>query len=113
MRYSEIATLPGTPSEAKNVVLDLIAVYQGKNQTEIPLGVVLKTLHRQNFDIDRRLLIDLIKDEPSVERISSNSILLKSDEDETLDVVGKDEQEKSKQKVKQMAKKALKKEIGE
>lgn len=112
MRYSEIATLPGTPSEAKNVVLDLVTVYQGKNQKEIPLGVVLKTLHRQGFDIDRRLLIDLIKNEPSIERISSTTIQLKSEED-TLDVVGQDEAEKSKEKVKQMAKKALKKEIGE
>lgn len=110
MRYSEIATLPGTPSEAKNTILDIAAVYQGKGATEIPLGVVLKTLHRQNFDIDRRLLVDLIKNEPLIKRVSSDKIYLAAED--TTDVAGKDEEEKSKEKVKKMAKKTLKKDVG-
>ena len=112
MRYSEIASLPGTPSEAKNAILDLITVYQGHNQNEVPLDAVLKMLHRQNFDVDSRLIIDLIKDEPIINRISGGTIHLNSEKDD-LDAVSKDEVEKSKEKVKKMAKKALKKEIGE
>lgn len=112
MRYSEIATLPGTPSEIKNAILDIVTVYQGKNKDEIPLDVVLKTLHQQNFDTDRRLIIDLIKEEPSIDRISGGTIYLKTKEDD-IDVVSKDKSEESKEKVKKMAKKTLKKEIGE
>jgi len=105
--------LPGTPSEAKNSILDLMAVYQGKNFDEIPLDVILKTLHKQKYDVDRRLVIDLIKDEPNVKRISGNIVYLKTSDEDELDVVGKDEEEKSKEKVKSMAKKALKKGKGE
>jgi hypothetical protein len=112
MRFSEIATLPGTPSEAKNAILDLMTVYQGKNINEVPLDVIMKMLHRQDFDVDRRLVIDLIKNEPNVKRISSGTVYLNSEDDE-LDAVSKDEEEKSKETVKKMAKKALKKEIGE
>lgn len=110
MRYSEIAALPGTPSEAKNTILDIIAVYQGNNLSEIPMSVVLKTLHRQNFDFDRRLVIDLIKNEPAIERVTGDIIHLKSEEPE--DVISPEEEDKSKEAVKKMAKKALKKEIG-
>lgn len=106
MRYSEISSLPGTPDEAKNSVLDIMAVYQGKNKTEIPLSVVMKTLHKQNFDVDRRLLIDLIKDEPPIKRISGDVIYLNT-EDADTDMVSKDEGEKSKEKVEKMAKKAV------
>lgn len=111
MRYSEIAPLPVTPSEAKNTILDIITVYQGRNLTEVPLNVVLKTLHRQNFDLDKRLLIDLIKEEPNVERITSDNIILKSREIE--DVISPEQEDKSQLAVKQMAKKKIKKEIGE
>ena len=106
MRYSEISSLPGTPEEAKNSVLDIMAVYQGKGKSEIPLSVVMKTLHKQDFDVDRRLLIDLIKDEPPIKRISGDMIYLNT-EDEDTDVVSKDEGEKSKEKVEKMAKKAV------
>lgn len=110
MRYSEIASLPGTPSEAKSTILDIITVYQGKNLSEIPLNVILKVLHKQNFDLDKRLLIDLIKDEPAVNRISSDKIYLKTEEPE--DIISPDQQDQSQLAVKQMAKKKLKKEIG-
>ena len=106
MRYSEISSLPGTPEEAKNSVLDIMAVYQGKGKSEIPLSVVMKTLHKQDFDVDRRLLIDLIKDEPPIKRISGDMIYLNT-EDEDTDIVSKDEGEKSKEKVEKMAKKAV------
>lgn len=112
MRLREIMVLPGTPSEAKNSILDLMAVYQGRNLKEIPIDVILKTLHRQNYDVDRRLVADLIKDEPNVKRISNNTVYLNTGEDD-LEVSSEDEQQKNKEKVKQMAKKSLKKKIGE
>lgn len=112
MRLSELMALPGTPSEAKNSILDLMAVYQGKNLNEIPIDIILKTLHRQNYDVDRRLVIDLIQNEPNVKRISGNVVYLNMGDDD-LEPASQDEEEKSKKKVKQMAKKSLKKKIGE
>jgi hypothetical protein len=106
MRYSEIAGLPGTPEEARNLIMDIMAVYQGKGKSEIPINVVMKTLHKQNFELDRRLLIDLIQDEASVKRIDGDTIHLDTGEDE-IDFVSKDEGDLSKEKVKQMAKKAI------
>lgn len=106
MRYSEIATLPGTPEEAKQTILDMIAVYQAKGHKEIPINVVLKTLHKQNFDIDRRLLVDLIQGEPSIERVSGDTIVIDTGEEEP-ELLSPDEAEMSKEKVKQMSKKAI------
>ena len=110
MRYSEISSLPGTPDEAKNTIMDIMVVFKGKNKDEIPVNVILKTLHKQNFDLDRRMLIDLIKDDPMVKRISGDTIYLDNPTDDT-DIVSKDEGEKSKEKVEKMAKKAV--DIGE
>jgi hypothetical protein len=106
MRYSEIATLPGTPDEAKHSVMDIVAVYQGNGKTEIPVNVVMKTLHKQGFDLDRRLLIDLIKDNESIKRISGDIIYLDTGKEDTA-FVSKDEGEKSKEKVEKLAKRAI------
>lgn len=106
MRYSEIAGLPGTPEEAKNVVLDILTVYQANGKTEIPIKFVLQSLQKQNFDIDRRLLIDLIKEQPNIDRIAGNSIHIKSDQDDD-EFTSVDQGDMSKEKVKQMAKKAI------
>ena len=111
MRYSEISTIPGSPDEAKNAILDIVTVYSGTGKTEIPLRVILKTMHRQNFDVDERLVIDILKNEPSVKRISDGIVHL-STEDYDTEPVSKDEEEKSGETVKQMAKKSLKKKIG-
>lgn len=110
MRYSDIAPLPGTPSEAKNVILDIITVFQAKNLSEVPVSSVLQVLRRQNYDIDKRMLIDLIQDQPMVNRINNGTILLKSDEPEDTISVG--QKDLSANAVKNMAKKKLKKEIG-
>lgn len=109
MRYSEIATLPGTPEEAKNTVMDIVALYQSLNKDEVPLKVIMKALHRQKFDIDRRLLIDFIKNESPIESISDGIIHLKkhASEEEDSDTVAVDNKEKNKKKVEKMAKKAI------
>ncbi len=106
MRYREIATLPGTPEEAKNLIMDMIAVYQGNDKHEIPITVMMKTLYKQGFDLDRRLLIDLIKDNELINRISNETVYLNTGEDD-LELVSQDEGDFSKEKVKQMAKKAI------
>jgi hypothetical protein len=106
MRYSEIAGLPGTPEEARNTVMDIVTVYQGNNKTEIPVDVMIKTLYKQGFDLDRRLLIDLIKDQPAIKRVSSNVIYLDTGDEDTS-FISKDEGEKSKEKVEKLAKKAI------
>lgn len=111
MRYSEIFLLPGTPQEAKNVVMDILTVYQAVGKNEVPLETILKTLHKQNFDIDRRMLIDLIKNQSPIDRISDGVVYIKTTEPEDIedvDLVSDTEEEKSKQKVEKMANKALK-----
>lgn len=111
MRYSEIASLPGTPEEAKNTVMDMLAVYQSNGKDQLPLEVVLKTLHKQDFDVDRRMLIDLIKELPSIKRISGNTIFIDTGEEEDTDIVSPDEAETSQNRVEKMAKDAI--DIGE
>lgn len=111
MRYSELYLLPGTPQEAKNVVLDILAVYQAVGKDEVPLDIILKTLHKQNFDIDRRMLIDLIKNQSPIDRISDGVVYIKTTEPEDLEDIeatSDTEEEKSRKKVEKMAKKALK-----
>lgn len=111
MRYSEIYLLPGTPEEAKNVVMDILTVYQAVGKNEVPLEVIIKTLHKQNFDIDRRMLIDLIKNQSPIDRISDGVVYIKTtepEEFEDMEVASDTEEEKSKKKVEKMANKALK-----
>ena len=115
MRYSEISILPGTPQEAKNVIMDILTAARALDNESIPLSTVLKSLHKQNFDIDRRMLIDLVKDESPVDRITDGLIFFKkaSSPDDELETISDEEEQKSKEKVEQMAKKALKKKKGE
>lgn len=109
MRYSEFSVLPGTPEEAKSLIVDLLTLYLGNNKSEVPLKLVLSTLRHHGFDIDRRLAIDLIKNEPIVNRVHGKNIYLNNEPEE--DVASKDETELSKQKVKDMAKKTIKKKV--
>ena len=37
MRYKEIASLPSTPEEAQNAILDLVTVYRSKDAASIPM----------------------------------------------------------------------------
>lgn len=110
MRWSEIDALPATPSEAKNTVMDIMAVYKSNNRTEIPVNAIMRTLHRQGYDIDRRLLSDLLKDEPWIKRISADTIFLDTGELEP-EMISPDQGQRNKEKVKQMAQSAI--DIGE
>ena len=109
MRYKEIASLPGTPEEAQNAILDLVTVYRSKDAASIPMTEILSVLHNQGFDADRRWVMDTLKDQAGIVRIAKDQVMLQQEEPpETASDV---EADFSKQKVAQMASSAAKKSV--
>lgn len=109
MRYSEIASLPSTPDEARDTILDLVTVYRSRDEKEIPMPEILKLLHNQGFDADRRWVMDTLKDQSGIRRVTKDAVILQTDEPESE--VGDDEQAKSEKKVSKMASKTAKKSV--
>ena len=108
MRYSEISSLPSSPEEAENAMLDLISVYRSKDEASIPMAEILSVLHNQGFDANPQWVMDNLKDKSGVTRITPTEVILQQDnipDSEASD----DEAEASKDKVAQMATKAAKK----
>jgi hypothetical protein len=105
MRYSEISSLPSSPEEAENAMLDLITVYRSKDEASIPMEEILSVLHNQGFDANIRWVMDNLKDKSGVKRITPNEVILQQDtipDSEAAD----DEAKASEDKVAQMASKA-------
>jgi len=111
MRYAELTALPATPDEAKASILDLVTVAIGNGKTEIPMDEVLDVLHQQGWDLTRRMIMDILKDNEMIKRTTKDKIILKGDTEDTGDA-SQDEIEKSKKHVDKMAKKALKNQAG-
>lgn len=109
MRYKEIASLPSTPEEAQNAILDLVTVYRSKDAASIPMTEILSVLHNQGFDADRRWVMDTLKDQAGIVRIAKDQVILQQEEppESASDV----EAAFSKQKVTQMASSAAKKSV--
>jgi hypothetical protein len=108
MRYKEISQLPGTPEEAENAVLDLVAVYQSHDVTEIPMNEILGVLHDQGFDADRRWVMDALQDKPGISRIEKDKVVLHTDEPTGT---GVDDKDFNRERVKGMAAKSARKSI--
>ena len=105
MRYSEISSLPSSPEEAENTMLDLISVYRSKDEASIPMEEILSVLHNQGFDANIRWVMDSLKDKSGVKRITPQEVILQQDnipDSEASD----DEAKASEDKVAQMASKA-------
>lgn len=109
MRYSEIASLPSTPDEAKDSILDLVIVYRSRDKAEIPMTEILKMLHNQGFDADRRWVMDTLKNQAGIKRVTKDAVLLQTDEPDGE--VSDTEQEKSEKKVSKMASKTARKSV--
>lgn len=109
MRYKEIASLPSTPDEAKNGIMDLVAVYRSRDQASIPMDEILAMLHNQGFDADRRWVMDTLKDKQGIVRITKDKVILK--QEEPAEGPSDDQQEKSEKKVTKMATKAARKSV--
>jgi hypothetical protein len=108
MRYSEISTLPSSPEEAENAMLDLISVYRSKDAASIPMDEVLSVLHNQGFDANIRWVMDMLQDKSGVKRITKDSVELQ--QDDVPDTTASDAEEKqSEDRVSKMAAKAAKK----
>ena len=108
MRYSEISSLPSSPEEAENAMLDLISVYRSKDEPGIPMDEILSVLHNSGFDANPRCVMDNLKDKSGVKRITPKEVILQQDElpdSEASD----DEAAKSEDKVSKMAAKAARK----
>lgn len=110
MRYSEIASLPSTPEEAQNAILDLVAVYRSKDADSIPMTEILSVLHNQGFDADRRWVMDTLKDKAGIVRIAKDQVILQLDEPPETAASG-EEVDFSKEKVARMASGAAKKSV--
>lgn len=111
MRYAELTSLPGTPEEAKNSVIDLVTVYSGKNKSSIPMDEVVSMLHGQGYDITPRMIMDILQDNDMIKRITKDKIELKGG-DEDMGMIPDPEKEKTKKHVEKMAKKTIKKDTG-
>lgn len=109
MRYSEIASLPSTPDEARNTMMDLVTVYRSRDEASIPMSEILALLHNQGFDADRRWVMDTLKDKPGIVRITKDKVVLK--QEEPVSGPSDDQQEKSEKKVNKMATKAARKSV--
>ena len=108
MRYSEISSLPSSPEEAENAMLDLISVYRSKDEASIPMAEILSVLHNQGFDANPRWVMDNLKDKSGVTRITPKEVILQ--QDNIPDSQASDsEAEKSENKVSKMAAKAARK----
>ena len=108
MRYSEISSLPSSPEEAQNAMLDLISVYRSKDAASIPMDEILSVLHNQGFDANIRWVMDNLKDKSGVKRITPNEIMLQQDNIPDSEASA-DETDKSEDKVSKMAAKAARK----
>ena len=109
MRYKEIASLPGTPEEAQNAILDLVTVYRSKDAASIPMTEILSVLHNQGFDADRRWVMDTLKDQAGIVRIAKDQVILQ--QEEPPESASDEEAAYSKAKVTQMASSAAKKSV--
>jgi hypothetical protein len=114
MRYADLTSLPGTTEEAKNSILDLVAIYASKNKTEIPMKVVLAILHDQGYDMTPKMIIDIVTGNSSVKDTTTDMITLKGADDAGLDVEGAEDQvnkdkEKNQKHVEKLAQKAARK----
>lgn len=108
MRYAEISSLPSTPDEAENSIIDLVTVYRSRDAAKIPMDEILGILHNQGFDANTRWVMDTLKDQDGVTRITPEGVFLQQD---TLDsgVASEPQQDQSQDKVSKMAAKAAKK----
>lgn len=108
MRYAEISSLPSTPDEAKNAIIDLVTVYRSRDESKIPMDEILGILHNQGFDANVRWVMDTLQGTDGVSRITPDAVQLQTDVLDT-DVISDKEEAKSAEKVSRMAAKAAKK----
>jgi hypothetical protein len=108
MRYSEISSLPSSPEEAENAMLDLISVYRSKDEGSIPMDEILSVLHNQGFDANLRWVMDSLENKSGVKRITPEEVILQQD-DLPDSEASDDELDNSEDKVSKMAAKAARK----
>lgn len=110
-RYSEIASLPRTPKEAKNSIIDLVIAYRSRNIAKIPMKEILGILHNGGFDANVNWVMDTLKGQDGVNRITPQGVYLQQETPNDIGVTSMDQQAKSEEKVGKMAAKAAKKGI--
>lgn len=111
MRYAELTSLPGTPDEAKNSILDLVTVYVGKNKSKIPMEEVIDMLRNIGYDITPGMVMDVLQGNDMVKKSTKEFVYLKGGDDD-MGMIPDKEKEKTKKHVEKMAKKAIKKDTG-
>lgn len=108
MRYADITALPAAPEEADNSIINLVTMASSKNKAELPMEEVLDMLHNEGFDLTPRMVMDVLKGNKMVTKVTKNTIHLATD-DADLGMIPDHEEEKSKEHVEKMAKQTIKK----
>lgn len=108
MRYAELTALPGTPEEASASILNLVTMYSSKNQKEVPMEDVLAVLHNEGYDLTPRMIMDVLKDNKLVSKVSKDTLYLAGDEAD-MGMIPDQDKDKTKKHVEKMAKQTIKK----
>lgn len=111
MRYAELTSLPGTPEEARDSIVDIVTVYSGKNKPSIDMKEIIGMLHNKGYDLTPRMVMDVLQDNELIKRITKDEIVLKGGDDD-MGMIPDQEKEKAEQHVEKLAKKTIKKDIG-
>ena len=111
MRYAELTSLPSTPEEARNSIIDIVTVYSGKNKPSIDMDEVIGMLHDGGYDLTPRMVMDVLQDNDLIKKITKDEIMLKGGDDD-MGMIPDQEKEKTKKHVEKLAKKTIKKDIG-
>jgi len=112
MRYADLTALPTTSDEAKANILDFITVAAGNNKTEVPMDDVLALMHQQGWDLTKRMIMGVLKDNDMIKRITKDKIILQGDNEAEPGDASEREEEKSQKHVNHLARKAMKKDRG-
>jgi hypothetical protein len=113
MRYAELVTIPGTSEEAKNSINDLVTVYLGDGESEIPMEEIQQMMHDQGWDLTPRMIMDVLQDHKGITKITKDTIMLKGGKEEEADEstgeIPNPEKQKAEKHVAKLAKKTLSK----
>lgn len=107
MRYADLQVLSSTPEEAETSVVDLVSVASGNNRPEISMDEILSVMHQQGWEMTRGMIMDILKDNEMVERITKDKIILKNDNQVNPAQVVSKEAERNEKHVDKLAKTAL------
>lgn len=98
--------MPGTPEEASNSIVNLVTMASSKGKPNIPMEEVLAMLHNEGYDLTPRMVMDALKGNKLVKRVTKDDVQLASDEAE-MGMIPDQQKEKAEKHVEKLAKKTI------